>query len=102
MNQITRPPLSTTNDAASATLTKPAVQSLARGVDDLRGTVVGRADRLTRRSLDRLASVATLGMILASPRSALLMDQLLGPRTQPSTSTTVSHPSPATRPQGVS
>jgi hypothetical protein len=35
---------------------------------------------LTWRRLDRLASAATLGMILASPRAALLVDRTLGPR----------------------
>jgi hypothetical protein len=102
MNHITRPPLSTTDDAASATRTKPTVQSLPRLVADLRGTANDPGVRLPRRTLDRLNSAATLGLIFVAPRSALLVARVLGPRILPSTSTSVGQASPATRRQEVS
>jgi hypothetical protein len=57
--------------------------------------------RLTWRRLDRLASAAALGMVLASPRSALLTVEMLRPRIQPPTSTTSTHAGTNVRRQGV-
>lgn len=59
MKDTARLPLSPTHDAASAGI------------------------RLTWRRLDRLESAATLGMVLATPRTALLMARTLGPRIPP-------------------
>jgi hypothetical protein len=41
---------------------------------------------LTWRRLDRFASAAALGVVLAAPRSALLTVEMLRPRIQPTTS----------------
>jgi hypothetical protein len=83
MNDIASPPLSTTSATASATPRTLTAQSLPRRVADLSGTGSDRGVRLTWRRLDRLASAATLGVILASPRTALLTARMLGPRMPP-------------------
>jgi len=83
MNDIGRPPLFTTSAAASPTPTALSVQSRPRRVADVPGTASERGIRLTWRRLDRLSSAVTLGVILASPRSALLIDRTLGPRIPP-------------------
>jgi hypothetical protein len=90
MNDIGQPLLSTPADAAPATATKLAVPSLPRKVADPPVTADDRGIRLTWRRLDRLASAATLGMVLVSPRTTLLMARILGPRIPPSGSTSAS------------
>jgi hypothetical protein len=102
MNDITRPALLATDDAASPTRMKPVVQSLPRPVMDPPGSTDIRDVRLTRRTLDRLDSVVALGLILVAPRSALVLARLLGPRIPPLTSTSVGRRSAATRRQEVS
>ena len=83
MNDIARPLLLPTSAAASPTPTALSVQSMSRRVADSSGIEPERGIRLTWRRLDRLAAVATLGVILASPRTALLIDRTLGPRVLP-------------------
>jgi hypothetical protein len=57
--------------------------------------------RLTWQRLDRLASAAALGLVLAAPRSALLTVEMLRPEIQP-TSSTPRRPAEAhTRRQGA-
>jgi len=80
MKDIARPPLFPTSAAASTTPTALPVQSLPRRVADPSGTASERGIELTWRRLDRLSAAATLGVILASPRTALLIDRTLGPR----------------------
>jgi hypothetical protein len=84
MNDIARQPLTTVDDAASAVCTKPVLQSVGGRVADPPSTAADRGVRLTWRKLDRVASAATLGMVLVSPRTALLMARMLGPRIPPS------------------
>jgi hypothetical protein len=72
MKDIARLPLSRIDDAASAGI------------------------RLRWRRLDRLESAATLGLVLASPRTALLMARTFGPRIPP-LAPARSRPAPATR-----
>ena len=81
MNDIERPPRSTTHDAAPASSLGLTLRSLPpRSAADPRGTTADHGIRLTWRKLDRLAAAATLGVILASPRTALLIDQIVGSR----------------------
>lgn len=98
MNDIARPLLSMTEDAASATATKLSVQSAPLTAADPHGNASDRGAglSLTWRRLDGLASAATLGMILVSPRTALLMAGMLGPRIPPSAPAS-SSPSAAVR-----
>jgi hypothetical protein len=96
MNHITRQPPSPHPITSSATRTTPEVDPPRRQGNDQ----PSRADRpgihLTWRKLDRLESAATLGMILASPRSALVMLDRLGSRIPPSTDTAVPPPKAVT------
>lgn len=100
MNDIARPLLSMTDDAASTTATKLSVQSVPRAAADLPENASDRGAglSLTWRRLDGLASAATLGMILVSPRAALLMAGMLGPRIPPS-APAISSPNAAMRKQ---
>jgi hypothetical protein len=83
MHDMVSPPRSTTRNLA------PAIGSdhLARS-ETRRVAAAQPADdhgiRLTWRVLDRLAAAAALGVIFASPRSALLSVEMLRP-TSPST-----------------
>jgi hypothetical protein len=101
MNHISRPPLSTNRSAASLTRTKPTIQSLPVRVPDQAASADDQGVRLTWRRLDRLASAVTLGMVLASPRSALLTIEMLGPRIPPSSPTSTTHAGTAMRRQGL-
>jgi hypothetical protein len=83
MNDIASPPLSTTSATSSTSLSRLTARSLPRRVADLSGTASDEGVRLTWRRLDRLTSAATLGVILASPRTALLTARELGPRIPP-------------------
>jgi hypothetical protein len=80
MNDTARPPLFTTSAAPSAAPPALTVQSLPRRVADPPGAANERGVRLAWRRLVRLASATTLGVILASPRTALLITSMLGPR----------------------
>jgi hypothetical protein len=84
MNDTARPPLYSTSAAALAAPATLPVQSLPRRVADLPGAANERGIRLPWRRLDQLASAATLGLILASPQTALQMARTLGPRIPPS------------------
>jgi hypothetical protein len=53
-----------------------------RGVAVRRSTSKHHGIRLIWGRLDRLRSVATLGLVLVDPRSALLVARLLGPRSR--------------------
>jgi len=102
MNDIARPLLSMTNDEDSAPSAKLEVQSTPRSAADHPGAADDRGRRLTVpwRRLPQPESAAALGMILASPRTALLMAQRLGRRIPPSASAR-SMTSAATRRQEV-
>ena len=84
MNDIARAPLSATDDAPSFTPTALTVQSPPRRASDLGETADHRGISLTWPRLDRLATAATLGMVLVSPQTALLTARMLGPRIPPS------------------
>jgi hypothetical protein len=102
MNDIARAPLSTTDDAPSATPTALTVQSPPRRVSDLRETADHRGISLTWLRLDRLATAATLGIVLVAPQTALLLARMLGPRIPPSApADSGSGFSTATRRQGM-
>jgi len=100
MNHITRQPRSTNSIAASAT--RPtSIHARGSRAGDLPGTADDQGIRLTWRRLDRMASARTLAMVLASPRSALLMLDLLGPRIPPSTPLPTDGASMAARRRGM-
>jgi hypothetical protein len=82
MNHTIRSALPTTDHAPPATRTKPTVQSLLRWVTDHLATANDRSIRLTWQRLDRSTSVATLGLILVDPRTALEVARALGPRSR--------------------
>jgi len=80
MKDIARLPVSTTGHASSAgamNLTSPPSPG---GVTDPAASAGDHGIRLPWRRLDRLASAATLEVVLVSPRTALLIEQMLGPR----------------------
>jgi hypothetical protein len=95
MNDTARSPLFSTSAAASATPTTLPVQPLPRRVADLPGAASEPGIRVPWRRLDRLASAATLGLILASPETALQVARTLGPRI-PSLAPAPSHARAAT------
>ena len=80
MNDIARPLLLPTSATAAPTPAALPVQSPPRRVADLPGAEREPDIGLTWRRLDRLSAAARLGVILASPRTALLIDQTLGSR----------------------
>jgi hypothetical protein len=101
MNDIARPTLSTTDDAASRPRPTLTVQSPAQRVVDPPGTIDEPRVGVTWRRLDRFATAATLGMVLVSPQTALLMARMLGPRIPPSSAPPRSSRDAATRRQGL-
>jgi hypothetical protein len=84
MNDIASPPHSMTRRPALATFADPRVRPEPDHVAAARPTADAQGIRLTWRVLDRLAMAAALGVIFASPRSALLSVEMLRP-TSPST-----------------
>jgi hypothetical protein len=70
-------------------------------MNDIDSSTDDQPIHLTWRRLDRFASAAALGVVLASPRSALLTVEMLRPRVQPTTSTTRRPADAHTRRQGV-
>jgi hypothetical protein len=101
MHAIARPPLPRTNGAASPASTMFSVQTPPGAPAEVSGTADDRPVRLTWRRLDRLASAAALGIVLASPRSALLVAQALVPQVPPSSSPSASDPVAAADRHGV-
>lgn len=86
MNDTGQPPHSTTRSSAQAIRTNPERPSAAHPIPH-EPTADDQGVLLAWRRLDRLASAATLGVVLASPRTALLTVEFLKPRDQPSTTT---------------
>jgi hypothetical protein len=102
MNHITRQPRSADPTTTSATRATPTAETPRRPDDDQPSAADRPGIRLTWRKLDRLESAATLGMILASPRSALVMLDRLGSRIPPSSATAVRHPRAVTARRRIS
>lgn len=82
MNDIASPPRSTTRNPAPAIRSDPHARSEPRRVAAAQPAADDHGIRLTRRVLDRLAAAAALGVVFASPRSALLSVEMLKPTSQ--------------------
>jgi len=99
MNDIARPNSSLTGDAPSGAPAALTLKSVTRRVADPPVSIDDRGVRLTWRRLDRVATAATLGMVLVSPQTALLMARMLGPRIPPTTGARSSFNTSSTRRQ---
>jgi hypothetical protein len=86
----------------STTRTAPTAYSSRRTGADKPPPTDRPGIRLKWRTLDRLEAAATLGIILAAPRSALLVLDRLGSRIPPSTATTAIQPDTVTSRRRIS
>ena len=82
MNDIASPPRSTTRNPARVIRSDPLARSELRRVAAAQPAADDQGIRLTWRVLDRLAAAGALGVIFASPRSALLSIEMLRPTSQ--------------------
>ena len=87
---------------ASTTRTAPTAYSPRRPAADKPSPTDLPGMRLKWRTLDHLEAAATLGIILAAPRSALLVLDRLGSRVPPATATAAKHPGPVTSRRRIS
>jgi hypothetical protein len=83
MNDIARSNSPSTGDPPSDAPATLAVKFSTRRLADPPVSIDDRVVRLTWRRLDRVATAATLGMVLVAPQTALLMARMLGPRIPP-------------------